>query len=308
MADPAGSCAVVFIGSIWANILIALTLSILISAFAYMIGNLFKHENYIEFGKTELYNFIITSALVLSFTTLAMLAMEISCSQENGTSANLFQQALEKMNTILYGSVYATLKSLFQIMLEISVFSNMSLSFSGVKMMPLTGLKNFYTSLSVISFILESVFASLYLQAILLMVLKETAFTFIFPVGIFLRALPITRDAGTFLMVVSFSLFTIYPYIYVVSLNAYSLAHQEMQYDKIMSSLHHTPGFLYKSTKAIEDGTFYALTAFNYPSMRDMFIELGGHLFLALVVPAIAIVMTTAMTSSIIKFLKEVGA
>ncbi|MEM3364364.1 MAG: hypothetical protein QXS93_02530 [Candidatus Micrarchaeia archaeon] len=308
MIDPAGSCALVFIDGIWANIFIALTISILISALAYMLGNLLKREDYVEFGKTELYNFVVTFAIVFSFTTIVVFATELSCSQANGQNVDLFQQVLEKMNNILYGSVYATLRNLFQIMLEISVFSNMSLSFSGVKIMPLAGLKNIYTSLNVISFIMESVFASLYLQSILLMILRETAFTFIFPVGIFLRALPITRDAGTFLMAVSFSFFTMYPYIYVISLDAYSHVQQQIQYEQVISSIHHTPDKAYSFFKSVEDNTFYALTAFNYKSLRDMFLVLGGHLFLALVVPAIAIVMSTAMASSIIKFLKEVGA
>lgn len=309
MADvlAIGSCTASIFGSVWANIFIALTISLLVAALAYMFGNLLKREDYIEFGKTELYNFVITFVLVLSFSSIALFAMELSCSPTAG-GTDMFEQALSSISTILYGSVYSVLRSLFQIMLEISALSNLSLTFSGVKLSPLAGLRNMYTSLNVVSFILESVFASLYIQNILLMVLKETAFTFMFPVGIFLRALPITRDAGTFLMALSFSLFTIYPYIYVVSLDAYSQVQSQMHYDSIVRTIHHTPGFTYTTAKAVDDTIFYVLTAFNYKSVRDMFITLGGHLFLALVIPAIAIILSVAMTSSIVKFLKEVGA
>jgi hypothetical protein len=302
-------CTFVLFGTIWANIFIAMLLSLIVAALIYMVGNIVRKQEYIEFSKGELYNFFITGALVLSFSAIILFATELSCPQAG--QGDLFTQALVKISTILYGSVYTTLKNLFQIMLEISTLSNMVVEYGGIKFNPFGGLRYFYTSLNVVSFIMESVFASLYIQMVALMVFKEIALTIMFPIGIFLRALPMTRDAGTFMMVLAFSLYTVYPYIYVVTLEAYDKIQESATYDNLTRSFYSNTGAVYGAYKAfqtVENGLFWGLTFANYSSIRNMFLELGGQLVIALVIPAIAILLTTAMVSSMMKFIKEVTA
>ncbi len=305
--DMVLSCTTPVIGGlIWQNVFLAMLIMLLIVSLSYMLGNLLRREEYIEFSKRELYNVFVTGALVASFTTIVAIANELSCSTANG--ASLFERAVEGMNTVVYSEVYPILRNLFMMMLEISALSNMTVVTFSIKFNPLGGLKYFYTSLNVVSFILESVFASLYIQSLLLIVLKETAFSITMPVGIFLRAFPMTRDAGTFLMALALSLYTIYPYIYVVSLDTYKAVITQITYDDIASGIHTTPSIWTKFFSGVENKIFYVLTAFNYDGIRDMFLSLGGHLFLAIAIPALAIILSVAMANSILKFIKEVSA
>jgi len=302
------SCSLVILETIWANVFLAMLLSLLIAALIYMVGNLIRKQEYIEFSKSEMYNFLVTGALVISFLGIVAIVNEISCPN---SSASLFDQAVSGMSTILYDSVYRTLRNLFQMMLTVSTLSNMVVEFSGVKFNPFGGLRYLYTSLNVVSFIMESVFASLYIQLIALVVFKEIALSIIFPVGIFLRAFSLTRDAGSFLMALSLSLYTVYPYIYVVSLDAYKTVQQDITYDKLTSGFYHSGGFAYSAYNVfskIENTAFWGLTFFNYYGMRAMFLDLGGQLVLSLVIPAIAILLSTALVSSLMKFIKEVTA
>ncbi|MGC8923885.1 MAG: hypothetical protein ACP5H8_00845 [Candidatus Micrarchaeia archaeon] len=43
-----------------------------------------------------------------------------------------------------------------------------------------------------------------------------------------------------------------------------------------------------------------------YSSIKEMFYDIGAHLFIAVIIPSLAIILTVAMTQSIYKFIKEV--
>lgn len=301
MAD---ACSLIIIGAIWQNISIALALVLLLAALIYMIGNFARKEEYIEHSKSELYNFAVTLALVLSFAGIAALANDLSCADSGNT---LFDLAMDRMNSILNSDIYPVLRSLFMIMLEVSAFSNMAVSFSGVKFTPLGGLKYFYTSLNVVSFVMESVFASIYIQMLLLAIFKETAFSVIMPVGIFLRAFHMTRDAGTFLIALSFSLYTLYPYLYTVSLEALDDIRDKLTLDEIVRDASHTYSF-FDSFRAVEDYTFHGLTYAQYPTLKSMMFDFGRHLFSAVALPALTIILSVALTNSLMRFIKEVSA
>jgi hypothetical protein len=140
----------------------------------------------------------------------------------------------------------------------------------------------------------------------LLAILKETAFSIVMPVGIFLRAFPITRDAGTMLMALSFSLYTLYPYIYVFSLDVYANEIQPyITYSALSQSIYNL-GLVGSFASKVESVLFYSLTFATYTSIKEMFYDIGAHLFIAVIIPSLTIILTVAMTHSIYKFIKEV--
>ncbi|MCX8205783.1 MAG: hypothetical protein N3H30_00980, partial [Candidatus Micrarchaeota archaeon] len=302
-------------GGIGPAIAAALALMIVVAALLYMLGNLFRREEYVEMSKRELYNVAVTITLAFMFTGIVAFANEASCSASSDGKP-IFDTAIAGMNKVMYGELYPMLRSLFQIMLEISALSNFSMQLIGAKFQPLAGFRYLYTSLNVVSFIMESMFASLYLQSMLLVLLKSTAMTIVFPIGIFLRTFPLLRDAGTFLMVVAFSFYTVFPYIYVASLGIVDNVKDKMTYEKITEEFGHSYDscsgletaacYLFLASKKFEDASFWALTAANYTSIRNMFVSIGNHIFLGVVMPALAVILSVAMSQSIIRFIKEV--
>ncbi|MGC9057614.1 MAG: hypothetical protein ACP5H8_00850 [Candidatus Micrarchaeia archaeon] len=298
-------CGIEIVSAVWLNVFLALLIVFMLATLLYMLGNFLKKEEYIAMAKTEYYNFIVTFALVFSFTAIVGIANELSCPNDQ---PDLFTQAIEKINNIMYSEIYPMLRTLFQIMFEASGLSNTTILYDkgDIKFTPMAGLKYFHTSLNVVSFILESVFASLYIQSFLLAILKETAFSILVPVGIFLRAFPITRDAGTILMSLSFSLYTIYPYLYVFSLDVYaSEIRPYFTYSELSRSIY-SYGLIGDFATKVESVLFYALTFATYSSIKEMFYDIGAHLFIAVIIPSLAIILTVAMTQSIYKFIKEV--
>ncbi len=301
------SCAYMFINSIFGNIFLATLIVFLFSTLVYMIGKLFNRPEYVEYAKTEYYNFFVTLALVFSFASIAGIAMQLSCSP-NG--ADLFDQATSRLSNIIYGEIYPTLKNLFQIMLESSFISNFTINFSKgeISFVPGAGFKYFYASINVVSYILEVMFASIYIQSFLMVILKHTAFTILFPIGIFLRAFPMTRDAGTYIMALIFALYVAFPYFYVVSLDAYDQMTNLHTYESFSEEMYHSPTLISSYSRAVENAIFFMISAASYASIREMFFNIGAYLFIAVSVPALSIILSISLATSLIKFLKEVSA
>lgn len=311
----AWGCSFTVLGGIGPAIMASLALMIVVAGLLYMLGNMFRKEEYVEMSKRELYNVAVTIALAVMFTGIVALANELSCADAGGKP--IFDRAIDGMNKVIYGDVYPVLRSLFEMMIEISALSNVSIKIIAFKFQPFAGFRYLYTSLNIISFIMESTFASLYLQSMLLALLKATAMTIVFPMGIFLRTFPMLRDAGTFLMALAFSLYTVFPYIYIVSLDVYDDVRDQMRYDEITRDFLHSydscSGFfgtlacyIMEGSRKFENASIWVLTAANYVGLRDMFLSIGGHLFVGLVVPAISLILTIAMAQSVIRFIKEV--
>jgi len=279
-----------------------------IIAFSYMIGSAFKEEKYISFAKKELYNLAISLLILTLFLPIVSVVESVTCDANN---VSMYDYVLMGMDGILYGEVYPILNNLYKMSIMQQSLSAFKLKFGPGSMKPLGFMKDVSKSLNLVNLIMETSFTSIYIQSLALSFFKATAFNVFLPIGILFRAMPYLRSYGAFIIAFSISLSTIYPYIYYISLDAYYNILSAMNFKETVEDAI-TPTYLTtwmgSTLNFLDSSQFYFLTFFSYTSLREIFFTFGRVLFLAIGVPALALIFTVACTSSISKFLKEVGS
>jgi hypothetical protein len=285
------------------SFLLATVVGLIVSilGIAYMLGSIFNEEKYKSFAKREFYNLAISLLLITLFLPIIGVIEVTTC--QNGVS--MYDNTIQKMENIMYGEIYPVVSNLYRMSIIQTSMSGLSLKFGPGSFKPLAFLNSFSQSLNLVNFIIQITFTSLYIQSIALSFLKVTAFNLFFPLGIFFRAIPYLRSYGTLIMAFSLSLATIYPYIYFVSLNVYYDSLSDFTFSKTVEEII-TPTD-YSLTMNIDNAFFLFLSVFHYNSLRDIFFTFGRVLFLAVGIPALALIFTVACTSSISKFLKDVA-
>lgn len=275
-------------------------LIVVILGLFYMLGSFFNQEKYKAFTKREFYNLAISLLLVSFFLPIVGIVEIATC--QNGIS--MYDNTIQKMEGIMYGEIYPIISNLYRMSIIQTSMSAFTLKFGPGSFKPFSFLNSFSQSLNLVNFIIQTTFTSLYLQSIALSFFKVTAFNLFLPLGIFFRAIPYLRSYGTFIMAFSISLATIYPYIYFVGLNAYYDSLSDYNFQNVVGEIiSPTSGSL---SLKMDNAFFMFLSVFSYNSLRDIFFTFGRVLFLAVGIPALAIIFTVACTSSLSKFLKDV--
>jgi len=293
-----------FVQGIFLLLSVVVGLIVVITSLFYMFGSYFNEEKYKSFAKKEFYNLAISLFLLTMFLPIVSIVQSVTC--DSGVS--MYDYTITRMDTVLYGEIYPIISNVYKMTIMQSGMAGLKINFGPGTFKPLGFLSEFSKSLSLTNFIMEMMFSSIYIQSLALAFLKVTSFNIFFPLGILFRGMPYLRDYGNFLLAFSISLATIFPFMYYVSLQAYYDVLGEMNFkDSVMEIISPT-GWFSSSMQLVDSSTFYFLSFFEYNSLRDMFFTFGRVLFLAVGIPALTIIFTVACTSSISKFLKEVGA
>jgi hypothetical protein len=293
-----------FVQGIFLLLTVVVGLIVMIIAISYMVGSYVKEEKYKSFAKRELYNLALSLFLISMFLPIVSVIQSVSCT-ESGVS--MYDYSISRMEIIIYGEVYPVINNIYKMTVLHQSLATQKVKFGPGSFRPLAFLNEFSKSLSLTNFIMEMTFTSLYIQSLALSFLKVTAFNVFFPLGIFFRAIPYLRDYGNFLMAFSIALSTIYPYIYYVSLQTYYDVLSDINFKENLQDKFTPTSEFATSAEWVESKAFYFLSLTNYDSLKDMFFTFGRILFLAVGVPALAIIFTVALTGSITKFLKEVA-
>lgn len=294
-----------FVQNIFVLLSVIVGLIIVISSLFYMFGSIFNQEKYKSFAKKEFYNLAISLFLMTMFLPIVSVVESVTCDQNN---VSLYDFTISRMNSILYGEIYPVLSNVYKMTIWQQGLGGIKVNFGVGVFKPLGFLNELSKSLSLTNFILEMMFTSIYIQSLALIFLKVTSFNIFFPLGILFRAIPYLREYGNFLMAFSISLSTIFPFMFYISIEAYYDAKDNLTFEKTIREQFQPYGVFSSAAQTLDDSFFYILSCFKYGSLRDMFFMFGRILFLAVGVPALAIIFTVACTSSISKFLKEIGA
>lgn len=293
-----------FVQGIFLLLSVVVGLIVVIISLFYMFGSYFNEEKYKSFAKKELYNLAISLFLLTMFLPIVSIVESVTC--DSGVS--MYTYTISRMDSLLYGEIYPVISSVYKMTIMQQSMAGLKIKFGPGSFKPLRFLNEFSKSLSLTNMIMEMMFTSIYIQSLALAFLKVTSFNMFFPLGILFRGMPYLRDYGNFLLAFSISLSTIFPFMYYVSLQAYYDILSQMNFENSVMDIISPTGWFSSTIQFMDSSAFYFLSFFEYNGLRDMFFTFGRVLFLAVGIPALAIIFTVACTSSISKFLKEVGA
>jgi hypothetical protein len=294
-----------FIENIFFTLALVAGILTLIFSVSYMLGSIFKEEKYKLFAKKEAYNLFLSLLLLILFFPIVTVVESVTCTSHN---VSMYDFTINNMENVLYGEIYPIISSLYKISIFQTSVSHLKLSFGAGTFKPLGFLGDVSKSLNVVSFIMEISFSSIYIQALALSFFKVTAFNIFFPLGILFRGIPLLRNYGSFVIAFSIALSTIYPFIYFISFDAYYGVFSSMNFKDNVNDLFYPKGIFSRIAVGLDNTMFWFLTFAEYNSLRDMFFTFGRVLFLAVGIPAFAIILTFACASSINKFLNRLSA
>jgi len=228
----------VFGGSDWlATSVLALLLSAIMSSLAWMLSSVFESKDLKGWAKKELNEFILTGVLIAILFPLLTIISMLSIAYVGGDPYSLANEFLTKVENELlstYASLFAmkiSFATVSQLNLPlgpvITLLSASTLNLPAVLAGLLTWLSGIVIPLgSPFSLVVEpidSLFSTIqpillafFIQKELLFIIEKTMLSIILPLGILLRAFPLTRRAGSTLMAIAVTAYVIYPITLVV--------------------------------------------------------------------------------------------
>ncbi|MBD3210340.1 hypothetical protein GF318_03075 [Candidatus Micrarchaeota archaeon] len=200
-------------------ILIAFFTSI-VALITYLLSKAFKVPEWEAYLSIELSN--IMSSFILVFFVLGMFAVgDVLASAFVEDAATPPQAAIAFMRTYVADSVLRGLYDIYQIQACTSMLSTITRRIGEFvltqtyKVFP--GMDTFVSITNVIGFGLVSIYGSLSAQIAILYFIDATMKTFFLPAGLVLRFFPPTRDAGAFLIALSFGMQIVFPTTYMIN-------------------------------------------------------------------------------------------
>ncbi len=293
-----------FIQNIFFTLALVAGILTLIFSVSYMIGSIFNEEKYKSFAKKEAYNLFISLLLLVLFFPIVSLVESVTC---DSAGVSMYDFTIQRMEGILYGEVYPILSSIYKISIYQNSLAGLKLSFGAGSFKPLGFLGSVSQSLNMVSYGMELAFTSVYIQTIALSFFKVTAFNIFFPLGILFRAIPLLRNYGGFIISISIAFSTIYPFFYYITLDAYYSILDGMNFQNTVNDIFHSTGVFANIGVGLDNALFWFLTFAEYDSLRDIFFTFGRVFFLAVGIPALALILTTAGASSINTFLNKLS-
>jgi hypothetical protein len=156
--------------------------------------------------------------------------------------------------------------------------------------------------LGIISLILFPFTSSLMVQSIGLEIIRAFAMTLLLPAGIVLRLIPITRNASSFLIATSFSLFFILPFLYVIEAKVVSDMYKNSFQTDICSGEQIGGSYKYTSYDMIISTTANLLPSFE-KDLWSFFEHISYLILQALVLPSLNMIIVITAIQTLTKFL-----
>jgi len=217
---------------------LAFVFVVLLIAFSYMLGNLFKNPNIIFWAKNELVNlfwsailiFLIGVAISISCFSIAYFASQTSTQfgmkLASGSSAtdiiiNYLDSLISAGKTAYFYLMSSSLDDIFDSTETIVVGKGGFLPFSGSGGITYkAGKREWAAYKEMLGMYLGALLAAVYAQQLLFSNLFPLILSFVLPVAIFLRIIPIFREVGDFLLAICIVLYLFLPTFYVIMLAA----------------------------------------------------------------------------------------
>jgi hypothetical protein len=229
----------VFGGSDWlATAVIALLVSATLSSLAWILSSVFESKELKGWAKKELSEFVFTGIILVSVIPLLTLIATLSVAYVGGDPYSLANDFLTRVENDLlqtYSSV-STMKITYAFISSFKmplgpIFTLLGLSslnpatFLGGLVAWLSGLTfpfgaPFYLLIEPLDSLqsaMQPILLAFFVQKELLFIIQKTMLPIVLPLGILLRAFPVTRRAGSTLIAISITAYIIYPITLVVT-------------------------------------------------------------------------------------------
>ena len=197
----------------------AVALSFAVISFLFMLGRMISKSDFEAMARKELRETMIAIVIAVAVVGLA----GVSCEGLKAVMADYapghtqFTYSYEYINVLIYEIGVPSLQSMW--LLSYSM-KNMQLKVSlpaGMEYNEFAALSTYATVLErMAGFIFTPFIGSLHAQLLLLQLSQAFAITLILPIGMVLRAIPMARSGGSFLIALAFGLYVVLPLMYVV--------------------------------------------------------------------------------------------
>jgi hypothetical protein len=197
----------------------AVALSFAVISFLFMLGRMITKSEFEAMARKELRETLIAIVIAVAVVGLA----GVSCEGLKGVMADYapgqtqFSYSYEYINVLIYEIGVPSLQSMW--LLSYSM-KNMQLEVSlpaGMKYNMFAALSTYATVIERMAGLIFTPFiGSLHAQLLLLQLSQAFAITLILPIGMVLRAIPMARSGGSFLIALAFGLYVVLPLMYVV--------------------------------------------------------------------------------------------
>jgi len=224
----------IFLGGWETTALTALAVSFGIIGLAYAIAIGFHYRELEEWAKTEMYEIFISGVIVGTLIMFVNILFGISINLAGGNPFDIAHNALDMMiletmsiwlslfwtNALI--SAVSTLMFSFFIPIPIAVGPVLILLIRiGSYVQPWAGLSAVVTGINTVFNVLSIMLAVLLAEQVLLDFFRYTMLKYFLPLGVLMRAFPITRVAGGTIIAIAIGAYIIYPLAIIYSSEVY---------------------------------------------------------------------------------------
>lgn len=197
-------------------------------AFAYAFARTTARKDLEGLAVEEMRQLFVSVVLALSLFAISSLICIASAGimreMTEGKYTNQFDYAVSYLRDYVIGGVgLPTVAQIWQTQLLIKYGAHFEATATlpiveSVVVEPSAALEPISAALDVVgNFLFQPLLISLHVQLILLNFAQAFAITVFLPMGVVLRVIPQTREAGCFFLATAFGLYTVYPFLYVVN-------------------------------------------------------------------------------------------
>jgi hypothetical protein len=310
-----------------------LVIAVMIFAIAllYMAAMFFHKPEYEALSTIELWQVGVSAVIMLSIFGVACFVEEVSVAI---AGANSFDISQEYLNKIIYSDdddddgngfvgAFQLVQQLEFFKLKWQYWGNIYGKYGagawGIRIPIFPGAIAFEKSYDFLIIFLSPFTSSLMAQQIGLQFIRGTMLSLVLPVGVLLRAVPFTRDAGAFLIAFALGFYIIFPFTYVMhsQVMTYLISHQASLFnvgELFDTEVHATaptpanpnppPVNLRTQTELINTLSYNTFFDWN-ASMFLLLRSLSFVIFQAVFLPSLSMVITVTFIKSILKFFSQ---
>ena len=191
---------------------IAIALSFLIISVIYMLAKILRKIEWEALAKTELYQTVVALIWVIIIAAFATASCTASCQVTNND--NPFTTAINYLNDE-QAILAERISSLQEIAKNIRIQTALMYTVGTGQVMPYSGCGSISQNFETLAMMLGPFIGSLIFQMFALTFIQNIAFSLLLPIGIILKILPFTREAGAFVIAIAVSLYIILPLMFV---------------------------------------------------------------------------------------------
>ncbi len=253
--------------------------------------------------KTESYQLVVSCFIAASMILIADTACWISwdlSSDAGAGGANAFTIAINFVD-IHYEKTLDAIQNLYFIRLWLDYLSSYYVMMATnpqflVQRFP--GLSSIAQNLNTLVTIFSILAGNLMVQRIILQTIEQIGFTLVLPVGLVLRIIPFTRDAGSFLIAVAFGFYIVFPLTYVMANQVLSALPDEDP-PRVLTPIGALPGFPMPGPFSfVVLSTLYGPIGIFFDSIKNLDFIMAATFF-----PALNITITITFIRSLTKAL-----